>query len=212
MLGAAASHHSPPGRAKYSEPRFRQLHLRQKCRVDHRETTGNGAGGEGSAATIRRTTAAHVPMRAFDFIPVHISENRDKAASESEGHIQVVHSLPRSQFACHTIDWVCRRHLRNLRIGGEFPVVWRVSSFPPEGPKVPEPPPLNCSPEAAIDYFYAVIEMVLGFHTRKQLLKLRADNAADPDFVEMIDYHLANRFWKTGEHPDEDVPDGLSPG
>jgi hypothetical protein len=47
------------------------------------------------------------------------------------------------------------------------------------------------------------IEYALRFYSREQLLKLKADHRYLPGFEEIIDDHLANRFWKMGDDAED---------
>jgi hypothetical protein len=42
---------------------------------------------------------------------------------------------------------------------------------------------------------------MLTLYSRSDLMKLKAQNSEDPVLPALINQHLADRFWKYGEHP-----------
>jgi hypothetical protein len=62
-------------------------------------------------------------------------------------------------------------------------------------------------PKDCIPWLREAIDLMLTLHSRSDLMKLKAQNSENPLLPELIDQHLADRFWKYGEHPyDSNAP------
>jgi hypothetical protein len=59
------------------------------------------------------------------------------------------------------------------------------------------------NPKDCIPWLHEFIDLTLRLHSRPDLIKLKEDNSEHPVLPALIDQHLADRFWKYGEHPDD---------